>query len=162
MYSPYGPFKLWSHVVWNGQSVIQKWHVLQTSYGQNCILFLPKFSLFTNKSALRRLHCERNRSRSEAKWPIERIDLLPYLILENWPHRYRLNEFQNESNPSQYPYQCWARWLLIVRHESAFVVVQRTLLPFLGWLWNVPTSLVGNVCTIARLIRPSTFLIFFL
>ena len=124
--------------------------------------FLPKFSLFTNKSALRRLHCERNRWRSEAKWPIERIDLLPYLILENWPHRYRLNGFQNESNPSQYPYQCWARWLLIVRRESAFVVVQWTLLPSLGWLWNVPTSLVGNVCTIARLIRPSTFLILFL
>ena len=37
--------------------------------------FLPKLSLLTNKSALKRLHFKRNWRRSEAKWPIERIDL---------------------------------------------------------------------------------------
>ena len=36
---------------------------------------LSKLSLFTSKSALKRQQCKRYRRRSEAKWPVERIDL---------------------------------------------------------------------------------------
>ena len=49
---------------------------------KNCGLLVDKITFFftevvpiNNKSALNRLHCKRNWRRSEAKWPIERIDL---------------------------------------------------------------------------------------